>query len=190
MKNLIDDLIVDTDLIGGYAMGPPSPCPDLRGKSNAAATKLMVEWFFANFEDPVENTPCDGGAYVFIWGDPSTAKEELVNAFDDTATEKAIAAAVKEIEEHGLEWVPSQNRIEPEEPIDAVVAAKQRLFVALENWSINNPGADAQSQAQFQIADVVLLLRDHRRLRKIEDGIRAALAPAPASFNLQEQSHE
>ena len=172
-------------------MGPPSPCPDLRGKGNAVATKLMVEWFFNNFEDPAENTPCDGGEYVYIWGDPSTAEEELVNAFDDVASEKAVAAAVKEIEEHGCQWVPSQNRMEPEEPIDAVVAAKQRLFAALENWSINNPGADpTQGPAQFQIADVVLLLREHHRLRKIEDGVRDALAPAPATFKLQEQPYE
>jgi hypothetical protein len=191
MRSLIDDLINDTDLIQGYGMGPPSPCPDLRGKNDTAAVKLMVEWFLANFEDPAENTPRDGGGYVYIWGDPSTAEEELVNAFDGIATEKAIAAAVEEIEEHGCDWVPSQSRMEPEEPDDAVVVAKQRLFAVIETWLSDNFGADPdRNRAQFRIADVVLLLHEHHRLRKIEDRVRAALTPAPASFKFQEQSYE
>jgi hypothetical protein len=170
-------------------MGPPSPCPDLRGKSNAAATKLMVEWFFANFEDPAESTPYDSaeGGYQYIWGDPSTAEEELVNAFDDVATERAIAAAVEQIEERGCEWVPSQNRMEPEEPLDAVVAAKLRLFAVLENWD----GVDFErGLAQFQVADVALLLREHHRLRKMEDSVRDALAPAPSTFKSSGEHHD
>jgi hypothetical protein len=185
----LDSLIDDPDLTQGYEMGPPSPCPDLRGKSNAVATKLMVEWFSANFEDPAERTPYDSaeGGYIYIWGDPSTAEEELVNAFGDVATEKAIAAAVEELEAQDWEWVPSGNRMQPEEPRDTVIAAKQRLFAALENWWNGDFDKD---KARFRIADVALLLCEHHRLRKIEDGIRAVLAPEPATFKPQEQSHE
>jgi hypothetical protein len=107
-----------------------------------------------------------------------------VNAFSDAATEETIAAAVEEIEEtRGWQWVPSQSRMEPEEPADEIVAAKLRLFAVLENWDIENSGADFdQGEAQFRIADVALLLREHHRLREIEDRIRDALAPTPSVF--------
>ena len=49
-------------------MGPPSPCPDIRGMKHTAAVEAMVAWFLANFEDPAERTPWDEGEYVFIWG--------------------------------------------------------------------------------------------------------------------------
>ena len=49
-------------------MGPPSPCPDIRGMKHTAAVEAMVAWFLANFEDPQNgrhgmkaNTSSSGG---------------------------------------------------------------------------------------------------------------------------------
>jgi hypothetical protein len=105
--------MTDNDLT--WDMGPPSPIPDIRKMQHAAAIEAMVEWFFTNFEDPVHRTPWDGG-YVFIWGGPHYAQDELERAFGRVASERAIATAVDRIEEDGFEWVPSGSRMQPEEP--------------------------------------------------------------------------
>ena len=93
-------------------MGQPSPRPDLRGMKHNAAVKAMVEWFLINFEDPAERTPWDEGEYVFIWGGPCYARDELENNFGGVATERAIVAAVTRIEEDGIMWVPSGPRMQ------------------------------------------------------------------------------
>jgi hypothetical protein len=95
-------------------MGPPSPCPDIRGMKHTAAVEAMVEWFLINFEDPAERTPWDEGEYVFIWGGPCYARDELENVFGNVASERTIAAAVDRIEEEGDLWVPSGLRMQPE----------------------------------------------------------------------------
>jgi hypothetical protein len=101
-ERLLDELLDDPDLQEGRDMGPPSDCPDLRGKSDDEATDLMVQWFRENFEDPSESTPRDSGEWVWIWGGPFDADEEIHGAFDDQASDghasdEAIAAAIKEV---------------------------------------------------------------------------------------------
>jgi hypothetical protein len=81
---------------------------------HAAAVEAMVEWFFTNFEDPAERTPCDEGEYVVTWGGPCYARDELEDVFGSVASELAIAAAVDRIEEEGDMWVPSGSRMQPE----------------------------------------------------------------------------
>jgi hypothetical protein len=85
-------------------IGPASDAPDI--------VELMVEWFFRNFDDPSVNTPCDSeSGYMFIWGGPYDAREELEDAFGDVVTEKAIEKAVDEIQQSGWEWAPNDNRM-------------------------------------------------------------------------------
>src|SRR6516164_4356205 len=89
LDNGWDELTTDPDLAEALDTGPPSEPPDIRGLTNGRATTKMVDWFFANFEDPAESTPYDGG-YVYIWGGPYDAREELNEAFGVVATERAI----------------------------------------------------------------------------------------------------
>jgi hypothetical protein len=97
-----------------YEMGPPSAPPDIRGKDHSAAVDLMVHWFFQNFEDPVLTTPWDEGEYVFIWGGPYYARDEIEYAFGNVASEQLIEEVTNKIEEDGFEWAPSDARIMPE----------------------------------------------------------------------------
>jgi hypothetical protein len=77
------------------------------GEATALAER-MVEWFLTHYEDPVNNTPYDGGegGYQYMCGGPYYAREELSCEFSDAAgfsvneLEEIIDIAVHEIE-HG-----------------------------------------------------------------------------------------
>jgi len=45
----------------------------LKYKSKEDQLSVMRDWFFENYEDPVESCPYDGGegGYAFIYGGPS-----------------------------------------------------------------------------------------------------------------------
>jgi hypothetical protein len=119
LANLDDDLrhIVDADLVE-MDMGPPSPCPNVRGLNDNDAAEAMVEWFWENFEDPAEPTPHDEGEYVYIWGGPYYAHEELT-VFIGAASERAVKIATDSIELEGLEWAPSRACFVPETELSA-----------------------------------------------------------------------
>jgi hypothetical protein len=167
----IETLWQDSDLTETWDIGPPSAPPDLREKSRSKVVELMVEWFLENFEDPAENTPWDGetGGYIYIWGGPYDAREELEEAFGDAATEQALEKATNEIEDKGYDWAPSDQRIEPEKPWSEVIHAKRRLMGVLQNWNETRDGEFKEAKASFYISDVALLLREHYRLQQCDN---------------------
>lgn len=63
----------------------------------------MVEWFFANFEDPVHSMPWNEGEYVWLVS-AHYAHDELQDHFDGQP-EHLIDAAVELIEQDGWQWV-------------------------------------------------------------------------------------
>jgi len=74
---------------------------------------LMVEWFGQNYEDPAERTSyvsAEGG-YLWNWGGPYDAREELYDKFGDIVSEALIEEVAKEVEADGLtEWAPTPRR--------------------------------------------------------------------------------
>jgi hypothetical protein len=96
-----------------------SPSEEFSEKEGSDLVWAIVEWFFQNFEDPVENTPYESaeGGYQYIWGGPHDAREEIENYFSELP-EAVIDDAVREIERQGDEWAPNSNRIFDEDPPD------------------------------------------------------------------------
>jgi hypothetical protein len=94
---------------------PLSIPPDVRGMSQEDAIEAIKEWFFENFEDPVQRTPYQTaeGGYIYIWGGPYETRDIVENIFADTASDKLIEAAVEDIEREGDIWVPNSNRHQP-----------------------------------------------------------------------------
>jgi hypothetical protein len=70
---------------------------------------LMVNWFLANYENPVERTPYESaeGGYQFIWGGPYYPEQELNNEFGETHSAKDIEEATQKICEISFEWTCS-----------------------------------------------------------------------------------
>jgi hypothetical protein len=70
----------------------------------------MRHWFHRNFEDPAQETPYNTqeGGYLYIWGGPYEAGEELYSEFGALVPEERIQELAEEIEgEDGIyDWAP------------------------------------------------------------------------------------
>lgn len=103
----------------GLGLRPTTKPLSLEGIAPAHRIQVMIDWFGENFEDPVHETPYNSreGGYLYIWGGPYDAREEIETAFPE-ASEAEIDAAVREIEADGIEWAPAGIRIQPEDDTD------------------------------------------------------------------------
>jgi hypothetical protein len=91
-----------------------------RRMRKAEKLELMIDWFHQNYEDPANKTPYEGG-YIWVFGGPYEARDELYSKFGDLVSENLIAEAVEEVERDGLtEWAPvrSSDDYEDAEPTD------------------------------------------------------------------------
>ncbi|WP_447978224.1 HEPN domain-containing protein [Candidatus Nitrospira bockiana] len=80
--------------------------------------EVMKEWFLSKFENPAERTPYESaeGGYIYIWGGPFDAREELGSEFGGFLSDEIIEECAQELEdEEGcVEWA----RIPTEEDYD------------------------------------------------------------------------
>lgn len=69
---------------------------------------MMRDWFFEHFEDPAERTPYESreGGYIWIWGGPYDAHDELQNKFGGSVPEIAINELADELSERCWQWAP------------------------------------------------------------------------------------
>jgi hypothetical protein len=144
---------------------------EIRGLNDADAIVAMVEWFRDNFEDPSVSTPRNSERWVWIWGGPYHAYDELFDTFDGDVSSAAIESAARKVGPE-QEWAPACRRIGPESPSSAVEAAKQAVFARLAH--LIDPVTGADDGARFPCAvrisafDLIALLRELVRLQKPE----------------------
>lgn len=67
---------------------------------------VMRSWFFSNYENPSEHTPFESkeGGYIYIWGGPFDAREELEDVFSGYVLKEALDELISELESVSLEW--------------------------------------------------------------------------------------
>ncbi len=72
---------------------------------------FMRTWFFQNYEDPAERTPYEGreGGYIYIWGGPYDAHEELGAEFGGIVPEAVIEELVGDLESYCTEWTSAEK---------------------------------------------------------------------------------
>jgi hypothetical protein len=69
----------------------------------------MLHWFGRNFEDPANETPYNSqeGGYLYIWGGPYDAREELGDEFEGLVPDDLIDEVVDEVQRDGtFDWAP------------------------------------------------------------------------------------
>jgi|KBSMisStaDraftv2_1062788.scaffolds.fasta_scaffold123354_2 hypothetical protein len=116
---------------------PGSVAPSDKHKDEEPHTKetiaaYMERWFLQRYENPVESCPHDDGEFVYIWGGPYDAREELDAAFGHLFAEDLIEEVATRLEdEHEVyDWsgVPVEERDdEPAELTDEEADAIEEL---------------------------------------------------------------
>jgi len=77
----------------------------LRSAEPDVQKRVMRHWFYANYEDPAQRTPYEGG-YIYIWGGPYHAKDELEAEFCEYVSADVIDDLVGELAGECSEWAP------------------------------------------------------------------------------------
>lgn len=83
---------------------------EISGLSIPEQVSYLVWWFGQYYWDPAHETPYNGreGGYLYVFGGPYNANDELRQEFEGVVAEKAIEQAVDEIEQDGtFDWAPS-----------------------------------------------------------------------------------
>ena len=83
----------------------------LRNSAAEEQYRVMEAWFRARFEDPAERTPYESseGGYIWIWGGPYDAEEELNEEFQGLVPDEAIQELVRSLAGECLEWAPTES---------------------------------------------------------------------------------
>jgi hypothetical protein len=73
---------------------------------------IVETWFRLRYEDPAERTPYESaeGGYIWIWGGPYDAREELEGTFSDIVPPDVIDEVVSKLQEECAEWAPTPRR--------------------------------------------------------------------------------
>lgn len=73
--------------------------------------EIMRAWFYQNFEDPAERTPYESaeGGYIWIWGGPYDAREELEDEFSEIVSDDLINELAEDLTGESWEWAPTPS---------------------------------------------------------------------------------
>lgn len=119
-----------------------------------AKLEEMREWFYANYEDPAQRTPymTSEGGYIWIWGGPYDAREELEANFGHEVPEDLIDELVDELNGQCFEWAPTPKPEDydndfRDEPEEGVVDFYGNFYKAIENvQTLLDANLDAEPQ--------------------------------------------
>ena len=83
----------------------------LRDADRETQRDIMEAWFRQNFENPAERTPYESseGGYIWIWGGPYDAREELGYEFSDIVPDNVIEELANELSLENAEWAPTPS---------------------------------------------------------------------------------
>ena len=118
----------------GPQLDSVSSVPDVTGLDQDEAVDVIKEWFLSNFEDPAQSTPRNDGEFLYIWGGPYDARDEIGDAFSGNVPEQIIEAAISAVEAEGIDdWAPHSNRQQPDydEQADASASNTNALHAAM-----------------------------------------------------------
>jgi hypothetical protein len=102
----------------------------LRDADRATQIEVMERWFRSNYEDPANRTPYDSGegGYIYIWGGPFNAREELRERFHEIVPDDAIEELADELEGEAWEWAPTPSSEDYDNTIFADLAGITEFF--------------------------------------------------------------
>lgn len=125
----------------------------LRDAGRDTQLEVMESWFREQFEDPAERTPYESaeGGYIWIWGGPYDAHEELETEFGDLVPDDVIDELAEDLEGECSQWAPTPS---PEDYDNALIEDLARITEFYQNFS----GAilDIEALLKTKVGDPVL----------------------------------
>lgn len=125
----------------------------LRDADRDTQLEVMEHWFRELFEDPAERTPYESaeGGYIWIWGGPYDAREELATEFGDLVPDDAIDELAEDLEGECPQWAPTPS---PEDYDNALIEDLARITEFYQNFA----GAilDIEKLIETKVDDSVL----------------------------------
>lgn len=87
------------------------PIEDIKNLKRKTQIDIMRGWFYERFEDPAERTPYETaeGGYLWIWGGPYDAREQLESQFSNYVSEDIIDELIEELQGECWEWAPTDR---------------------------------------------------------------------------------
>lgn len=106
---------------------------ELSKEESETQLEVMRTWFFQNYENPVEQCPyiSKEGGYIYIWGGPYDAGEELHAEFDEIVPDEVIDELVAELEEQCYEWSGVSDHSDVDEYFIDAVGSTENPFADL-----------------------------------------------------------
>lgn len=146
-----------------WAPDPPFDPDDdeLREAKRDRQIELMREWFLARYCDPAHETPYESaeGGYIWIWGGPYYAEDELQERFGGIVDDEVIGALAEDLTLDGnFEWAPIRRdddrdyddrfglEFDPAQPNDPLDKLKDRLA---QTASVLSLQGEAQAMEQL-----------------------------------------
>lgn len=82
---------------------------ELQTEDSETQIEVMKAWFRLRFEDPAENMPHDSreGGYIWVWGGPYNAREELEAEFEGSVPASLIIELAEDLENECWDWAPT-----------------------------------------------------------------------------------
>lgn len=72
---------------------------------------IMRDWFFERFENPAERCPYEDGEYIYIYGGPYYAEDEIHSEFDEVFPKKVINQVIDDLNSECHMWsrIPTED---------------------------------------------------------------------------------
>lgn len=122
-------------------------------------TRVMEHWFNSHFENPAESTPysSEEGGYVYIWGGPFDANDEIHNEFSGLVDEVLITKLANQLTSESDEWAPAESIVNYESALIQDIASITEFY---HNFSraIIDIGTILNLETQGSQRDVLLRL--------------------------------
>lgn len=100
--------------MSSFSLKPVSNTPylDEDTDSREDIKNEISDWFYENFEPPIDNMPRDPktGLFEWIWGGPFDAREEIEDAFINLDSD-ILDDVIDEIQFSGTQWAPHIDRV-------------------------------------------------------------------------------
>jgi hypothetical protein len=95
----------------------------------------MEEWFRSRFEDPAQRTPYESaeGGYIWVWGGPFDAEEELRNEFEGIVPDAIIEDLAASLGGECPEWAPVEHQDDYDAGLFEAVSANARARQTLDD---------------------------------------------------------